>query len=133
MTENGSPLRMLLVGEGTTPEAAAEFVRSMRGCAYLATASASERLVVAAFVLPECGRLWLEGLEQRPDLAGLKRLQLTPYLSRETSSPWSRGEVSPTGALPCGECCATCPADENSFKGNTASPFRVEETEAAAD
>jgi hypothetical protein len=100
----------VLLGNAATCERAADLAQSSRVCPYVATYTASDRLVVGVFALPAHKRWWIEYPQEHPELLGLERLVVHVTDEIRASSPWSRGEVAPVLEIaPCETDCGACP------------------------
>ncbi len=102
----------VLLGEASTATKATRLAGCYRPCPYCVSFSSAGRAVIGVFALPPEQRWWLEEIEKRPgETLGLDRAEAFFARQVEATSPWSRGEVEPSGELsPCGSDCSSCPA-----------------------
>ena len=94
----------ILIGDGPSSEEA----KSM-SCPYCCIYTSSGNTVVGVFSSPPERRRWLELLEKKPSVAGLRCVEIFFSQNVEAQSPWSLGEVFPNKHIaPCGTECGSC-------------------------
>jgi hypothetical protein len=114
----------VLVGSAPTSEKAEAVARNSQGCPYVAFYAAADRMVVAVFALPRSKRWWIEYPQEHPELLGLERVVVHVTDRIEPSSPWTRGDVTPTLSMaPCGTDCERCPQYRDRCSGCPATTY----------
>lgn len=104
-----APVSAVIIGRAESSEAAGETAANYRSCPYSAYYGSEGTTVVGILVLPKSKRWWAELPQSEPRLLGLETATVLLTDCVVVQSPWSGGEVKPSGeTAPCGEDCTTC-------------------------
>jgi hypothetical protein len=111
------------IGTAESEAHARETASMMNACPYTVMYVSKGFNVVGVLVLPESKRWWAD-LQDRPELLGLKSLQVFFSNRVDVHSPWSLGWVkSELPVPPCGSDCESCPHYLGKCQGCPASQF----------
>jgi hypothetical protein len=123
MNPEDRPLCAIHFGTAESEAQACETANMMKTCSYTVMYVPSGINVVGVLVLPESKRWWAD-LRERPELLGLKSLQVFFSSRVDVHSPWSMGlGRAELPVPPCGSLCESCPHYREKCAGCPASQF----------